>query len=180
MNAMKMNEIVSLTHSLGRGSINNFDSLSSYKIEDLAKSFNSNDLINKYITSVIASLQTIISNVNLTEQFNPLVRVDFEMKNSINIKAEIKKEILHCEATYFRLSWAELVNTLHKDQVPLEKVKELAGKVLSKSPLKLNHEDNLYQMIWYANRMYSDPSDPITNENASAERASCVANALNM
>mgnify|MGYP006205988589 CR=1 FL=1 len=94
--------------------------------------------------------------------------------------AEIKKEILHCEATYFRLSWAELVNTLHKDQVPLEKVKELAGKVLSKSPLKLNHEDNLYQMIWYANRMYSDPSDPITNENASAERASCVANALNM
>jgi hypothetical protein len=25
MNAMKMNEIVSLTHSLGRGSINNFD-----------------------------------------------------------------------------------------------------------------------------------------------------------
>ncbi|WP_082084332.1 cell surface protein SprA [Flavobacterium sp. 316] len=35
---------------------------------------------------------TIISNVNLTEQFNPLMRVDFEMKNSIKILAEIKKD----------------------------------------------------------------------------------------
>nr|WP_294861730.1 AI-2E family transporter [uncultured Fluviicola sp.] len=40
-----------------------FDSLSSYKIEDITKSFNSNDLINKYISSVITSLQTVISNV---------------------------------------------------------------------------------------------------------------------
>ncbi|WP_430404049.1 AI-2E family transporter [Fluviicola sp.] len=40
-----------------------FDSLSSYKIEDLAKSFNSNDLINKYISSALASLQSVISNV---------------------------------------------------------------------------------------------------------------------
>lgn len=40
-----------------------FDSLSSYKIEDITKSFNSNDLINKYMSSVITSLQTIISNV---------------------------------------------------------------------------------------------------------------------
>lgn len=43
--------------------IREFDSSSAYKIEDIAKSFNSNDLINKYMTSVIASLQTIISNV---------------------------------------------------------------------------------------------------------------------
>lgn len=35
---------------------------------------------------------TIISNVNLTEQFNPLLRVDFEMKNSIKILAEMKKD----------------------------------------------------------------------------------------
>ncbi|NHN27477.1 cell surface protein SprA [Flavobacterium jejuense] len=35
---------------------------------------------------------TIISNVNLTEQFNPLLRVDFEMKNSIKIIAEMKKD----------------------------------------------------------------------------------------
>ena len=35
---------------------------------------------------------TIISNVNLSEQFNPLLRVDFEMKNSIKILAEMKKD----------------------------------------------------------------------------------------
>lgn len=36
--------------------------------------------------------QIIISNVNLTEQFNPLIRIDMEMKNSIKILAEIKKD----------------------------------------------------------------------------------------
>lgn len=36
--------------------------------------------------------KTIISNVNLVEQFNPLVRVDFEMKNSFKVLAEIKKD----------------------------------------------------------------------------------------
>lgn len=34
----------------------------------------------------------IISNVNLTEQFNPLIRVDFEMKNSVKILAELRKD----------------------------------------------------------------------------------------
>ena len=34
----------------------------------------------------------IISNVNLSEQFNPLVRFDVEMKNSMKIVAEIKKD----------------------------------------------------------------------------------------
>ncbi len=36
--------------------------------------------------------KTIISNVNLVEQFNPLVRVDFEMKNSFKMLAEVKKD----------------------------------------------------------------------------------------
>ncbi|TRW26501.1 cell surface protein SprA [Flavobacterium zepuense] len=36
--------------------------------------------------------KNIISNVNLTEQFNPLIRVDFEMKNSIKILAEVRKD----------------------------------------------------------------------------------------
>ena len=35
---------------------------------------------------------TIISNINLAEQFNPLMRVDFEMKNSIRLLAEMKKD----------------------------------------------------------------------------------------
>jgi cell surface protein SprA len=34
----------------------------------------------------------IMSNINLSEQFNPLMRVDFEMKNSIRILAEMKKD----------------------------------------------------------------------------------------
>ncbi|HLA55843.1 MAG TPA: cell surface protein SprA [Flavobacterium sp.] len=34
----------------------------------------------------------IISNVNLVEQFNPLIRFDFEMKNSIKFLAEMKKD----------------------------------------------------------------------------------------
>lgn len=36
--------------------------------------------------------KTLVTNVNLTEQFNPLMKVDFEMKNSIRILAEMKKD----------------------------------------------------------------------------------------
>lgn len=38
--------------------------------------------------------QTLFSNINLTEMFSPLIRVDFEMKNSVKILAEIKKDRL--------------------------------------------------------------------------------------
>ena len=36
--------------------------------------------------------KTLISNVNLVEQFNPLIKFDMEMKNSIKIVAEMKKD----------------------------------------------------------------------------------------
>jgi len=36
--------------------------------------------------------RNIISNINLSEHFSPLIRVDFEMKNSIKILAEIRKD----------------------------------------------------------------------------------------
>lgn len=36
--------------------------------------------------------QYIISNISLEEHFNPLIRIDLEMKNSIKILAEIKKD----------------------------------------------------------------------------------------
>ncbi|MBV1922592.1 MAG: cell surface protein SprA [Flavobacteriaceae bacterium] len=36
--------------------------------------------------------ETILSNVNLTEQFSPLIKIDFEMKNSIKILAELRKD----------------------------------------------------------------------------------------
>ena len=38
--------------------------------------------------------ETLYSNINLEEQFSPLIRLDFEMKNSIKILAEIKTDRL--------------------------------------------------------------------------------------
>jgi len=35
---------------------------------------------------------TFLNNVNLTEQFSPLVRIDFEMQNSVKILAEYRKD----------------------------------------------------------------------------------------
>lgn len=36
--------------------------------------------------------KTIVANINLVEQFNPLIRIDLEMKNSIKILAEMKRD----------------------------------------------------------------------------------------
>lgn len=36
--------------------------------------------------------KTIMSNVNLVEQFNPLIRMDFELNNSLKVLTEIKKD----------------------------------------------------------------------------------------
>ncbi len=36
--------------------------------------------------------ETVFSNVNLEEQFSPLFRLDFEMKNSVRVLAEMKKD----------------------------------------------------------------------------------------
>ena len=36
--------------------------------------------------------RTLFSNINLTEQFSPLVRLDMEMKNSLKILAEVRKD----------------------------------------------------------------------------------------
>ncbi len=36
--------------------------------------------------------EVFLTNVNLTEQFSPLIRVDFEMKNSVKILAELRKD----------------------------------------------------------------------------------------
>ena len=38
--------------------------------------------------------ETLFSNINLTEMFSPLIRVDFEMQNSVKILAEIQKDRL--------------------------------------------------------------------------------------
>ncbi|SFD06240.1 T9SS outer membrane translocon Sov/SprA [Flavobacterium phragmitis] len=36
--------------------------------------------------------KTIMSNVNLVEQFSPLIRVDFELKNSLRLLTEVKRD----------------------------------------------------------------------------------------
>jgi cell surface protein SprA len=36
--------------------------------------------------------KTIMSNVNLVEQFSPLIRMDFELKSSLKVLTEIKKK----------------------------------------------------------------------------------------
>ncbi len=36
--------------------------------------------------------ETLYSNINLVEQFSPLIRLDFEMRNSVKILAEIRKD----------------------------------------------------------------------------------------
>lgn len=36
--------------------------------------------------------EKLYTNVTLVEQFNPLIKLDFEMKNSINIQAEVRKD----------------------------------------------------------------------------------------
>jgi cell surface protein SprA len=38
--------------------------------------------------------ETLYSNINLEEQFSPLIRLEFEMKNSIKVLAEIKTDRL--------------------------------------------------------------------------------------
>jgi cell surface protein SprA len=38
--------------------------------------------------------RTLFSNINLTEMFSPLIRIDFEMQNSVKILTEIKKDRL--------------------------------------------------------------------------------------
>ncbi len=37
-------------------------------------------------------VKTILTNVNLTEQFSPLIKIDFEMNNSVKILAEMRKD----------------------------------------------------------------------------------------
>jgi cell surface protein SprA len=67
-----------------------------YRASYTINSFRSNFEFDKSPNGVDASgnfhSKTIMSNVNLVEQFNPLVRMDFELKNSLKILTEVKKD----------------------------------------------------------------------------------------
>ncbi len=68
----------------------------SYKASYTVNAFRSNFEYDKAPGGVDASgnyfNKTIMSNVNLVEQFNPLIRMDFELKNSLKVLTEIKKD----------------------------------------------------------------------------------------
>ena len=67
-----------------------------YRASYTINAFRSNFEFDKNPNGVDASgnfyNETIMSNVNLVEQFNPLIRMDFELKNSLKILTEIKKD----------------------------------------------------------------------------------------
>ncbi len=67
-----------------------------YKASYTINSFRSNFDYNQPVPAgdELKNLQvkTLISNVNLVEQFNPLIKFDMELKNSFRIAAEIKKD----------------------------------------------------------------------------------------
>ncbi|OYU82360.1 MAG: cell surface protein SprA [Flavobacterium sp. BFFFF1] len=67
-----------------------------YKASYTVNSFRSNFEYDKNPNGVDVSgnvnPKLLISNVNLVEQFNPLIKVDMEMKNSMKVTAEVKKD----------------------------------------------------------------------------------------
>ncbi len=68
-----------------------------YSINSFQTNLEKNQLINEGSSVVTGDNEDLLSdlvlnNVVLTDQFNPLIRVDFEMKNSISILAEVRKD----------------------------------------------------------------------------------------
>ncbi len=70
---------------------------SAYSINTFQTNLERNQLINEGLPPVNNETQDflpedIINNVTLTDQFNPLVRVDFEMKSSLSVLAEVRRD----------------------------------------------------------------------------------------
>lgn len=61
----------------------------SYTVNSFRSNFNSP---NQFDTGGNYNSPILISNVNLVEQFNPLIKVDTEMQNSMKVVAEVKKD----------------------------------------------------------------------------------------
>ena len=62
--------------------INNYQANLNFDPNNLSKTDGAGNYLNK----------TIFSNINLVEQFNPLIRLDIELKNSFKLLAELKKD----------------------------------------------------------------------------------------
>jgi cell surface protein SprA len=66
----------------------------SYNINSYRSNFEYDQNPNAQDNNGVGNFQNknIISNINLTENFSPLIRIDMEMKNSIKILAEVRKD----------------------------------------------------------------------------------------
>jgi cell surface protein SprA len=64
----------------------------SYTINQFRSNFDYIDTPNGQDVNTNFFNKTIMSNVNLVEQFSPLIRVDFELKSSLRVLTEIKKD----------------------------------------------------------------------------------------
>jgi cell surface protein SprA len=71
--------------------INQFRTNLDYNTPDLGADYNTQNP-NVFDQSGNYKNETLFSNINLVEQFSPLIKLDFEMKNSMNILAEIRKD----------------------------------------------------------------------------------------
>ncbi|WP_435134987.1 cell surface protein SprA [Formosa sp. A9] len=84
--------------SIGHGyrssyTINQFRTNLDYNVVDFSVDYEDqpNDVFNQ---SGDYKNENVYSNINLTEMFSPLIRLDFEMQNSVKILAEIRKDRL--------------------------------------------------------------------------------------
>ncbi|NRT14001.1 cell surface protein SprA [Flavobacterium sp. 28A] len=64
----------------------------SYTINQYRSNFNYDNDPNGFDDNGNFYNKTILSNINLVEQFSPLIRMDFELKSSLKILTEIKKD----------------------------------------------------------------------------------------
>ncbi|UUW10743.1 cell surface protein SprA [Flavobacterium plurextorum] len=64
----------------------------SYTVNQFRSNFDYNDPAKIQDVNTNFYNQIIMSNVNLVEQFSPLIRMDFELKSSLRVLSEIKKD----------------------------------------------------------------------------------------
>ncbi|WP_405573712.1 cell surface protein SprA [Winogradskyella sp. Asnod2-B02-A] len=72
--------------------INQFSTNLDYEAYNKDAEFGSDENADALDQSDNLKNETLFSNINLEEQFSPLIRLDFEMKNSIKVLAEIKTD----------------------------------------------------------------------------------------
>ena len=92
--AVKYNGL--MRYELFKKNFKRFSLQHNYRASYTINAFRSNFEYDKTPNGVDASgnffNKTIMSNINLVEQFSPLIRMDFELKSSLKVLAEIKKD----------------------------------------------------------------------------------------